>query len=260
MADRAFERAFARATAQAVTIEELHDPEMERCKRRKTEEARIRRIDTDMTTADAIERILLAHKDRDYFRMLALAPPELDALGRPQWSVTAAEISKAYRKLAVLVHPDKNPGDEARQAFEALKQASRSLQDAGELEKILKDYIDQARARREEAEARATLEEKVALNAKYLEEANVLRKQETAALQTEILRQMKEKQERARKRKELRRRRGSSDNEEDGAEGLHHDSDVVNPKAESDSDDDDAERRRKALASRRTQLRKAAAM
>lgn len=45
------------------------------------------------------------------------------------WEVTDSEISKAYRRLSVLVHPDKNPGPEARQAFEYLNQAYRELRD-----------------------------------------------------------------------------------------------------------------------------------
>ena len=43
------------------------------------------------------------------------------------------QVSKAYRKLSVLVHPDKNPGDAARAAFEALNEAHRLLKDASKL-------------------------------------------------------------------------------------------------------------------------------
>jgi hypothetical protein len=57
----------------------------------------------------------------------------VDALGRPCWEVTPAQVSKAYRKLSVLVHPDKNPGEEAREAFEALNEAHRLLKDPGQL-------------------------------------------------------------------------------------------------------------------------------
>ena len=57
----------------------------------------------------------------------------MDALGQPTWAVTPAEVSRAYRKLSILVHPDKNPGEEARAAFEALNEAHRALKDPGKL-------------------------------------------------------------------------------------------------------------------------------
>ena len=66
-------------------------------------------------------------------RLLELPPPGVDALGRPCWDVAPAEVSKAYRKLSILVHPDKNPGEESRQAFEALNEAHRALKDPGKL-------------------------------------------------------------------------------------------------------------------------------
>ena len=66
-------------------------------------------------------------------RLLELPPPEVDALGRPAWPVAAGEVSKAYRRLSVLVHPDKNPGDDARRAFEALNEAHRALKDPSKL-------------------------------------------------------------------------------------------------------------------------------
>lgn len=37
------------------------------------------------------------------------------------------------RQLSILVHPDKNPGEDARQAFEALNEAHRALKDASKL-------------------------------------------------------------------------------------------------------------------------------
>ena len=63
-----------------------------------------------------------------------MPPPGADELGRPVWSATAADVARSYRRLSVLVHPDKNPGDDAaRTAFERLNAAYRALRDAGQL-------------------------------------------------------------------------------------------------------------------------------
>lgn len=63
--------------------------------------------------------------------MLELPLPDVDDLGRPVWSCSAADVSRAFRRLSVLVHPDKNPDPEARPAFEALSSAHRQLRDPG---------------------------------------------------------------------------------------------------------------------------------
>lgn len=65
--------------------------------------------------------------------MLQLPGPGLNELGRAVWPVSSSEVSKAYRKLSLLVHPDKAPGPEARKAFEQLKQAYNELKDADKL-------------------------------------------------------------------------------------------------------------------------------
>lgn len=66
-------------------------------------------------------------------RLMALPPPEADELGRVVWPGTPADVSRAYRRLSLLVHPDKNPGPEAQAAFEALKQSHKLLKEPGEL-------------------------------------------------------------------------------------------------------------------------------
>ncbi|RHZ45454.1 J domain-containing protein, partial [Aspergillus thermomutatus] len=50
-----------------------------------------------------------------------------DALGVPP-TATELEIKKAYRKLAIVTHPDKNPGDETAHArFQAIGEAYQVL-------------------------------------------------------------------------------------------------------------------------------------
>ena len=68
MADRLFERAFQTANLE----EERRDDGLRREKaarsQERTQEQQLRSKATGMTAADAIQRILLAAKDRDYFR------------------------------------------------------------------------------------------------------------------------------------------------------------------------------------------------
>src|SRR5215212_11736684 len=57
---------------------------------------------------------------RDYYEVLGI-----------DRSVSAEEIKKAYRKMAVKYHPDKNPGDkEAEEKFKEVGEAYDALADA----------------------------------------------------------------------------------------------------------------------------------
>lgn len=168
-----------------------------------------------MGASDAIQRILAAKREKDWFRLLELAPPEMDALGRTVWSVPSADVSKAYRRLSVLVHPDKNPGAEARRAFEALNEAHRLLRNRGQLEEVLKEHADSARRRKEAAEAAATPEERVLLYAAKKDAAKELQKKEGESFQAEIVRQMREKQLAAKRKREIRSIYRRQEEEED---------------------------------------------
>lgn len=45
-----------------------------------------------------------------HYRLLQLPKPDVDELGRPVWGCTDSDVSKAYRRLSVYVHPDKVRG------------------------------------------------------------------------------------------------------------------------------------------------------
>ena len=57
--------------------------------------------------------------DRDYYEVLGVSR-----------DATAEEIKKAYRRLAMKYHPDRNPGDEtAKEKFEEVGAAYAALSD-----------------------------------------------------------------------------------------------------------------------------------
>ena len=62
---------------------------------------------------------MAASKKRDYYEVLGV-----------DRSATPEQLKKAYRKLAVQYHPDKNPGDkEAEEKFKELGEAYEALND-----------------------------------------------------------------------------------------------------------------------------------
>lgn len=80
-------------------------------------------------TRTAADQILKDHEAGDYFSCLSLPKPDCDDAGKPVWDVTDGQISKAFRKRSLAVHPDKNPSPEAKDAFEKLSDANRALRD-----------------------------------------------------------------------------------------------------------------------------------
>ncbi|EFN55938.1 hypothetical protein CHLNCDRAFT_145221 [Chlorella variabilis] len=257
MADRIFERILNQTAAGA------------------NEEEQLRKLSSGMTAGDAIKRILLAAKDRDYFRqgalLLELPPPEVDALGHPCWPAGATEVSKAYRKLSVLVHPDKNPGEAARQAFEALNEAHRTLKDQSKLEGVLKEHLEAAQKRADEALASASLEERVVLQAQQAQQAKALRKAQGKSFQADVMRQMRERQEAAKRKRdaaEKSRYRRQEDEDEDGQQQDEEEQEQHRRRQQqqeqqaggSSEDEEDAAARRRALAKKRQKQRKPSGM
>lgn len=224
MAGRAFDRLFNEAQAKERTVEEAYLASLPKVRTEADDEEDLRRAAAPMTAADAIARTLLAWKDKDYFRLLRLDRPEADALGRPVWGGTDADVSRAYRRLSILVHPDKFVGDvakqaEARTAFEALNEAHRMLRNKSLMEQILAKEAEPARERRRKREAEATLEERVIMNSQHKEAKSALTEAEGEAFNMAMKRQQNERIE-AMKRKKARVTKGDdsdsgSDNSDD---------------------------------------------
>eukprot|EP00798_Chlamydomonas_sp_ICE-L_P020689 gene20689-27486_t len=181
--DRAFDRLFSQAVAGESAA-------MERQAAREAPPS-----DEPEKVADAISKILDHWKNKEYFMLMQLDEPTADELGRPSWPCTSGDVSKAYRKLSVLVHPDKNPGEDARKAFEALNETHRILKDPGRLEEVMRDAAAKAVRERERAEACASAGERVEINARKNARAKELRKEEGKNFQSTIMEQMKRKQE-----------------------------------------------------------------
>jgi len=57
---------------------------------------------------------------KDYYRIMGLQP-----------AATLAEIRIAYRKKASVLHPDRNPSEQAHAAFQEMQEAYDVLSDAG---------------------------------------------------------------------------------------------------------------------------------
>ncbi|WPT15243.1 hypothetical protein PSENEW3_00003184 [Picochlorum sp. SENEW3] len=200
--------------------------------------ATIRRTDSSMdvrrmSAQEAVERILQAYKDKDYFRMLGLEYPDVDALGRPVWHVTPSEVSRAYRRLSILVHPDRNPGEDAREAFEALNESHKKLKDPEQIDTILKDNVGRALQKRDNALASGTLQERVERMSKQQEEEQKLRQEEYVSLNDEILEQMRERQARHALKKRRAEERQQHRYRESHHHHHHHDEDTKNMTEES---------------------------
>eukprot|EP00879_Flechtneria_rotunda_P006158 GHRR01006475.1.p1 GENE.GHRR01006475.1~~GHRR01006475.1.p1 ORF type:complete len:250 (+),score=97.76 GHRR01006475.1:677-1426(+) len=192
--DELFDRAFNKAhgTVHAVTgkATAAHDKQAAIA----SKEDALRTLTTPMTPKDAVERIHLAFKDGDYFRLLQLPRPQLNELGKAVWPVSSSEVSKAYRKLSILVHPDKNPGPDARQAFEQLKQAYNELRDSDKLAACLRFAEPGLQRVADRAAASASMAERMEMNAAVEERKAQLKRMEARSFQQQIQEQVKRRQ------------------------------------------------------------------
>ena len=130
--------------------------------------------------------ILEACASGDPFTALSLPKPECDDAGRPVWDVTEGQISKAFRKRSLAVHPDKNPSAEAKVAFDKLNEWHRALKDPVKRGEALRKHADDA------FRERCRLQPELVARMKRDQE-----RRDASDYGAEILRQQRERAERA---------------------------------------------------------------
>jgi len=103
----------------------------------------IEKRDSVLTSQQQIDRLL--RPGATYFNLNPFEVLQIDP------NLAFEDISKQYRKLSMLVHPDKNPevSDRAQLAFEAVNKAYKLLEDEKERKKCL-EVVDEAKERVEE--------------------------------------------------------------------------------------------------------------
>lgn len=151
--------------------------------------------------------ILEACASGDPFTALSLPKPECDDAGRPVWDVTEGQISKAFRKRSLAVHPDKNPSAEAKVAFDKLNEWHRALKDPVKRGEALRKHADDA------FRERCRLQPELVARMKRDQE-----RRDASDYGAEILRQQRERAERAaamRDKARLFRKRHREEDEED---------------------------------------------
>ena len=179
--------------------------------------------DDDKPDPTAAERIVRAHADGDFFTALGLPLPDCDDAGKPVWDVPDGVVSKAFRKASLRVHPDKNPSEEAKIAFDKLSDANRALRDPARRGEALRKFATRA------FNEKCRLDPGLMLRAKKAQE-----RRDAEGYHEEIQRQQEAHRERiaAMKAKAaaFRKRHREDDDDDDASVGD----------TSSDDDDDDA--------------------
>jgi len=186
------------------------------------------------------EQILEAYENQNYFKALAVAEPTSNDIGDPIWTVTAAELSKAFRRRSLLTHPDKNPDDEkAREAFDVLSECHQKLKNEETKREALNAFAKKAFEKMclDDPELRAR-----AMKARE--------KKEVGDFQEEIKRQREEGMEKRKRKEEMKmksknRRRNQEEDEDEEAKKmralLEEGNEEEGEKKENDNDHDDDE-------------------
>merc|ERR1719409_885580 len=87
------------------------------------------------TPEEIIERLIKKAKSGSAYELLQIAP-----------DASEGEVTKQYRKLSIMIHPDKCQHDLASEAFQILAKAYNDMKDPGYKDKH-SDVIKEARRR-----------------------------------------------------------------------------------------------------------------
>ena len=81
----------------------------------------------------------------DHFSVLNLPQPQVSLTGEGVWTVSDDELKRTFKRLVVLIHPDKNPTLGAKDAFEAVKLAHSVLSSESDRYDYVKSYTNYRR-------------------------------------------------------------------------------------------------------------------
>jgi len=200
--------------------------------------------DDDKPDPTAAERIVRAHADGDFFTALGLPLPDCDDAGKPVWDVPDGVVSKAFRKASLRVHPDKNPSEEAKIAFDKLSDANRALRDPARRGEALRKFATRA------FNEKCRLDPGLMLRAKKAQE-----RRDAEGYHEEIQRQQEAHRERiaAMKAKAaaFRKRHREDDDDDDASVG--------DTSSDDDDEEDDAKEKERAAEAERAAKKRAKA-
>jgi DnaJ family protein C protein 8 len=92
-----------------------------------------------MLSAEHTIRAIL--RASNHFDALRLPKPHADLMEQPVWDVEDDAISRAYRKLSLVCHPDKSAHADAPRAWDVLKRAKQCLLDPLERDDYLMSFL-----------------------------------------------------------------------------------------------------------------------
>jgi hypothetical protein len=159
------------AHAEAERIRRQREEAFEREVGRMSEQQAAKARKKKRKDARVVARILRAATRQDHYAALGLRnldfriPPRSFGIGKfvlrfpglALFHVTAKDVRKAYRKLSVMVHPDRNRDGRANEAFIALENSASILSDEQQRQEY-DELIRQVRDRRREQAARLAMQ------------------------------------------------------------------------------------------------------